>query len=191
MTVKVDLLPSERKRPKVFDGLTLILLLLLIPIGVLLYLHGQKLEGDIKAREKKIEELKKDIEQYNSLKLKIDQYKQSTQTIQQQVQLLKSLRDNARNYSVLLEEAKKIIPKNVWISNMDVSNNAIKYTCTALVGPKDGLETAALFIRNVTDSPTFSNPVISAIAKSEKSGFTTYSFTMSASYVLPGGGGSQ
>lgn len=193
MTVKVDLLPSERKRPKLFDGLTVVLLLLLIGVVGGLIWYSKQLDGEIKDRQDKIAALQKEIEQLAPLKLKIDQYKQLTQSIKQQVQLLKSLRDDPRNYSLLLDEVKKIIPKNVWINNLDISPSAktLKCDCKALAATKDGLETVALYMRNVSSSPTFTNPVVSAITRGEDAGYVVYTFNMTMNYVLPGGGGAQ
>ena len=111
MTVKVDLLPSERKRPKLLDGLTVFLLILLIAVAGGLVWFKLDLDKQIEAKKQTIEQLQKEIEQLAPLKLKIDQYKQLTQSIKQQVALLKSLRDDPRNYSDLLTEVKKIIPK--------------------------------------------------------------------------------
>lgn len=193
MTVKVDLLPSERKRPKLFDGLTVVLLLLLIGVVGGLIWYSKQLDGEIKDRQDKIAALQKEIEQLAPLKLKIDQYKQLTQSIKQQVQLLKSLRDDPRNYSLLIDEVKKIIPKNVWIGNLDISpsSKTIKCDCKALAATKDGLETVALFMRNISSCPTFANPVVSAISRGENAGYVIYSFNMTLNYVLPGGGGAQ
>jgi Tfp pilus assembly protein PilN len=193
MTVKVDLLPSERKRPKVFDGLTVVLILLLIAVVGGLVWYSKQLDGEIQDRKDKIAALQKEIEQLAPLKLKIDQYKQLTQSIKQQVQLLKSLRDDPRNYSLLIDEVKKIIPKNVWIGNLDISPSAktFKCNCTALAVEKDGLETVALFMRNVSNSPTFSNPTVTSVSRKKEDNFIVYSFSMQGNYVLPGGGGAQ
>lgn len=194
MTVKVDLLPSERKKPKAFDALTAVFLLMLVGCVVGLWYYGTMLDGKIQEKKDKIAGLQKEIEQLAPLKLKIDQYKQLTQSIKQQVLLLKSLRDDPKNYSLLIEEVKKIIPKNVWIASLDIApaTKTIKCECKALVGVKDGLETVALFMRNITDSPTFDNPVVSAITRSkEKGNYTLYGFSMTANYILPGGGGTK
>jgi len=193
LTVKVDLLPSERKRPKLIDGLTIILVLLFIGVIGVLFWYGTQLNAQIQQRKDQIAALQKEIEQLAPLKLKIDQYKQLTQSIKQQVQLLKSLRDDPRNYSLLIEEIKKVIPKNVWIGNLDISpaSKTFKCDCKALVGPKDGLSTVALFMRNITYPPTFYYPVVSSISKSVEKEYVIYSFSMTANYVLPGGGGAQ
>ena len=194
MTVKVDLLPSERKKPKAFDALTAVLILLLGGCVVSLWYYGTILDGKIQEKKDAIATLQKEIEQLAPLKLKIDQYKQLTQSIKQQVQLLKSLRDDPKNYSLLIEEVKKVIPKNVWISSLDIApaTKSIKCDCKALAGAKDGLETVALFMRNITDSPTFDNPVVSAIARTkEKDSYIIYGFNITANYTLPGGGGTK
>ncbi len=194
MTVKVDLLPSERKRPKLLDGLTVFLLILLIAVAGGLVWFKLDLDKQIEAKKQTIEQLQKEIEQLAPLKLKIDQYKQLTQSIKQQVALLKSLRDDPRNYSDLLTEVKKIIPKNVWVESVDIqpSGKSIKFTCKAIAGTKDGLAIVALFMRNIMDSPSFDAPAVSGISRSEdKRGFVVYNFSMGATYALLEGGGKK
>ncbi|MEQ8188340.1 MAG: PilN domain-containing protein [Candidatus Eremiobacterota bacterium] len=194
MTVKVDLLPSERKRPKLIDGVTIFLIFVLLAVGGGLFYYKVTLDNQIAEKKAKIEELQKEIEQLAPLKLKIDQYKQLTQSIKQQVELLKSLRDDPKNYSTLLGEVTKIIPKNVWIENLEIQPGSknVKCTCKAVAGNKDGLAIVALFMRNIIDSPTFSNPVVSGISRNEDSkGFILYNFNMTANYVIAGGGGTK
>ena len=106
MTVKVDLLPSERKRPKLFDVVTIFLIILTVVVALGCYYWGTTLDKKILEKKETIAALQKEIEQLAPLKLKIDQYKQLTQSIKQQVQLLKSLRDDPRNYSNLIDEIK-------------------------------------------------------------------------------------
>jgi Tfp pilus assembly protein PilN len=193
LTVKVDLLPSERKRPKLFDGITIMLVFLLICLGGVLFYFKTVLDGQIADKKKQIETLQKDIEQLAPLKLKIDQYKQLTQSIKQQVALLKSLRDDPKNYSTLLGEVTKVIPKNVWIDSLDIqpAGKTVKFPCKAVAGTKDGLAIVSLFMRNIIASPTFSNPVVSAVMRAEDKGFIVYTFSMSANYVITGGGGNK
>lgn len=194
MTVKVDLLPSERKRPKLIDGLTIFLVFLLIAVGGGLFYYKLQLDNQIAEKKAKIEDLQKEIEQLAPLKLKIDQYKQLTQSIKQQVELLKSLRDDPKNYSTLLGEVTTIIPKNVWIESLDLQpgGKTMKCACKAVAGNKDGLAIVALFMRNIIDSPTFDNPVVSGITRHEdRAGFVVYSFSMTANFVIAGGGGKK
>jgi Tfp pilus assembly protein PilN len=188
----VDLLPSERKRPKLFDFVTVFLIFLTIVVALGCYYWGTTLDKKIVEKKDTIAALQKEIEQLAPLKLKIDQYKQLTQSIKQQVQLLKSLRDDPKNYSNLIDEIKSIIPKNVWIGNLDINPGSKQFRCAckALVTPnKDGLETVALFMRNVSSAPIFSNPQIGGITRENLEDYVVYSFEMTANYVLPGGGG--
>ncbi len=194
MTVKVDLLPSERKRPKLFDFVTIFLLVLTVVVVLGCLYWGTILDKQIEEKKETIAALQKEIEQLAPLKLKIDQYKQLTQSIKQQVQLLKSLRDDPKNYSTLIDEIKSVIPKNVWINNLDItpSSKQFRCSCRALVIPdKDGLETVALFMRNISNAPTFSNPQVNAVGREKSTDYIIYTFEMTANYVLPGGGGTQ
>jgi hypothetical protein len=89
MNVKVDLLPSERERPRLITPVTIFLVLLLfVLIGNLSY-YSARLDSVIHEKKARIEELQKEIEQMAPLKLKIDQYKEETKKLKEEIKKLK------------------------------------------------------------------------------------------------------
>jgi|GEM_PF-2079982 len=188
MTVKVDLLPVERKKPKLIDAFTIILLILFIAAAVGMWAYGKVvLDHKIAGLKKEQAEIKREIENLAPVKQEIERLRQTAQNIRQQIQLLRDLKRNPSDFSRLIEEIKKILPKNVWLSSLNFDSGAktVKFDATVLgTSSMQPLETIGILMRNLRSNPAFANPVVGGAVREDRGGYITYKFSLTANYNL-------
>ena len=179
MTIKVDLLPTERKR-FTFDPMMGFLLVIIILCTVGFVIYGAQLQKGIedqKAEVAKVEAKIKDIE--NSLP-QIDDLRADIAKIKGEIKVVESLKYDPVRYGNLLTEVGKVLPENVWLNSMAIEpgTTSITFTGTAAqMGGKQPLATVALLMENFQGSKMFTEATLSSTSQSQVAGAGTNAFT--------------
>jgi Tfp pilus assembly protein PilN len=184
MTIKVDLLPTERRRLG-FDPLIGFLILVIAIFTVGFWLMSARLDGDIRSKKALIADVENKIKDLESKLPIIDELKKKNAELEAQIQTIKSLVYDPLRYSNLLDELALIMPKNIWLSSLSIEpgNNTITFNGT-VVGLKDGrpLTSLAMLIRNFQSSRYFKDASLSSASQTNLEGVIGYSFQIETRY---------
>jgi len=188
MAIKVDLLPTERKRFG-FDPVIAILIVLIALAVVVFYYFGVKLEKDIADKRAQITKVDQDIVSLQSQLPIIEKLKKENQELENQINTVKSLRYDPIRYSNLLDEVSSLLPKNMWLSSLSIepgqSKVSMSGTAAAMPGIKP-LESISGFMKSVQRSKYFKDASLSSTSKGTVTingvTYTSYSFGIDMTY---------
>ena len=138
MAMKLDLLPTERKKFG-FDIVIALMFVLIAISGIGFYLYGNKLKEDAEAKklevagiQKKIEDEKKDLGDIDSLRAKL-------KDLQANIDTVKTLKLDPVRYSNLLDELSSLLPNNMWVSNIAIDTQKNTLTLTGVAAEQPGV----------------------------------------------------
>jgi Tfp pilus assembly protein PilN len=188
MAIKVDLLPTERKRFG-FDPVIAILIVLIALAVVVFYYFGVKLEKDIADKRAQITKVDQDIVSLQSQLPIIEKLKKENQELENQINTVKSLRYDPIRYSNLLDEVSSLLPNNMWLSSLSIepgqSKVSMSGTAAAMPGIKP-LESISGFMKSVQRSKYFKDASLSSTSKGTVTingvTYTSYSFGIDMTY---------
>jgi len=169
MTIKVDLLPTERKKFG-FDVVWAFLFLLVALCIVAFYFFGVDLENKIKkydeligVQEKQIQEIKSQLPQIQDLKAK-------NQELERQIEMVKMLRYDPIRYGNLLDEISLLIPESMWINSLNIEPGTQSVTMSGTAAQLPGtypLTTIANFMKELQKSRYFRDASLSNTSRTE------------------------
>lgn len=188
MAIKVDLLPTERKKFG-FDPVIAILIVLIALAVVVFYYFGVKLEKDIADKRARITRVDQDIVSLQSQLPIIEKLKKENQELENQINTVKSLRYDPIRYSNLLDEISSLLPNNMWLSSLSIEPGQSKVmmsgTAAAMPGIKP-LESISGFMKSVQRSKYFRDASLSSTNKGSVTvkgvTYTSYSFGIDMTY---------
>ena len=103
MTIKVDLLPTERRGFRL-DPMVIVLFMLVVLSTVGFAFYGQNLTQQIEAEKKKIEVVKAEIKQNEASRPIIEERRKRLRKLDEQIQIIKNLVHDPQRYGTLLQE---------------------------------------------------------------------------------------
>lgn len=179
MTIKVDLLPTERKR-FTFDPMMGFLLVIIILCTVGFVLYGSKLQSDIDTEKKTVAEIEDQIKQIEQNLPVIEDLKAQIAKLEEEIRVIESLVYDPVRYGNLLTEVGRVLPENVWLSTLAIEPGTQSVTMNgtaAQMGGRQPLATIAALMGNIDQSPFFADASLSStsqttIAPSNLVGFT-------------------
>jgi len=188
MAIKVDLLPTERKKFG-FDPVIAILIVLIALAVVVFYYFGVKLEKDIADKRAHITRVDQDIVSLQSQLPIIEKLKKENHELENQINTVKSLRYDPIRYSNLLDEISSLLPNNMWLSSLSIEPGQSKVmmsgTAAAMPGIKP-LESISGFMKSVQRSKYFKDASLSSTNKGSVTvkgvTYTSYSFGIDMTY---------
>lgn len=188
MAIKVDLLPTERKKFG-FDPVIAILIVLIALAVVVFYYFGVKLEKDIADKRAHITRVDQDIVSLQSQLPIIEKLKKENHELENQINTVKSLRYDPIRYSNLLDEISSLLPNNIWLSSLSIEPGQSKVmmsgTAAAMPGIKP-LESISGFMKSVQRSKYFKDASLSSTNKGSVTvkgvTYTSYSFGIDMTY---------
>lgn len=185
MTIKVNLLPTERKR-FTFDPMIAILFVLVCLCLVGFVVFGIQLQEKIDASRAKVAGVEDEIKKIEQSLPVIDDLKTQISKLEDEIKVVKSLKYDPVRYGNLLTEVGRILPDNVWITNLAVEPSTATVTMSGVaahVGNHAPLETIATLIKHMDDSQIFTESSLSSTSqtKSGNSG-VGFSFQIEAHY---------
>ena len=119
MTIKVNLLPTERKRVT-FDPLLAFLVVVVILCTVGFVLYGSMLQGEIESKEAEIAKREGEIKQIEQSLPVIDDLKSQIAKLEDEIRVIEGLVYDPVRYGNLLTEVGRVLPTNVYVNSLTV-----------------------------------------------------------------------
>lgn len=185
MTIKVNLLPTERKRIT-FDPLLgfLMVVVFLCTVGFVLY--GSMLQSDIEKKEEEISNTEHEIKQIEQSLPVIDDLKSQIAKLEDEIRVIESLVYDPVRYGNLLAEVSRVLPDNVYLSSLTVepSTTSVMISGTAKnTGNAAPLASIAGLMKRISDSSILKDASLASTAQTgnEDEGFG-FNFSIEAHY---------
>ena len=188
MAIKVDLLPTERKKFG-FDPVIAILIVLIAASVVVFYYVGVKFEADIQAKKDEIGKIEANIQDIKHKLPKIKELKKENEDLEKQINTVKSLRYDPIRYSNLLDEISFLLPKNMWVASITIEPGQTKVSISGTAAALPVIrpvESIGGFMKNVQKSRYFRGASLSSTSRGKTSiagtSYTSYSFGIDMTY---------
>jgi hypothetical protein len=164
MTIKVDLLPTE-KRGFQIDPLVIVLFVFVVATSGAFYYYGQTLEQQIKKIDEQRVGVEAEIKQCETAKKAIEKEREKLAKLEQQFQLVKSLMHDPLKYANLMSEVGSLLPDSVYIDNLNIDPgpNTISFAGTASGALP--LSIVAATMKNFNESAYFDGTVLQSCSR--------------------------
>lgn len=186
MTIKVDLLPTEKKSFGI-DPAMIVMFLLIIGAAAMMLLYSQNLSNKIEAEEKRIEEITQEINQIKTKLPRVEEMKNRIVSLKREIKMIKSLVHDPLRYANLLQEVAILLPENVFLENLAIDPRSRQVTISGTAAEVAGrlpLATVAQLMRNFNDSEYFTNSTLSATSETtiDPGDTRAFSFSLAINY---------
>lgn len=184
--IRINLLPPEyeaaqaKKEQRILlssvGGLSVVLLLLFWGIQV----------RRVNALEKKVAETEANLREFQAIVSQIEQIEADKQRLAAKRDVIRNLNRSRLIYPVFFEDLLPVIPSDVWITNVQVTEQGtqMRISMNSFAHSNFALAT---WLTNLQQSPHFSNVDLGPISYSSNEQFgTTLSFTLSCVYQHKG-----
>lgn len=176
MTIKVDLLPTE-KRGFQIDPLVIVLFVFVVATSGAFYYYGQTLEQQIKKIDEERVGVEAEIKQCETAKKAIEKEREKLAKLEQQFQLVKSLMHDPLKYANLMSEVGSLLPDSVFIDNLNIDPgpNTISFAGTAAGALP--LSIVAATMKNFNESAYFDGTTLQSCSRKSE-GLDVFTFAM-------------
>ncbi len=188
MTIKVDLLPTEKKSFGI-DPAMIVMFMLIIGAAVAMLLYSQSLDTKIENKKAEIEKVNQEIKQIETQLPLIEETKTRIASLKREIKMIKSLVHDPLRYANLLQEVAILLPENVWLKDLSIDprSNTVKFSGSAaeVVGERKPLATIADLMRNFNDSEYFTNSTLASTTETggvENGEPSVFDFSLTISY---------
>lgn len=167
MTIKVDLLPTEKKSFGV-DPAMIVMFLLIIGSIAMMLLYSERLNSRIAQEETRIEEIEQEIKVLETKLPRVQEMKNRVQSLKQEIKMIRSLVHDPLRYANLLQEVAILLPENVFLGNLTINPQGQKISISGSAAEVAGrlpLATVAQLMRNFNDSAYFRSSTLSSTAE--------------------------
>lgn len=186
MTIKVDLLPTEKKSFGI-DPAMIVMFLLIIGAAALMLLYSQRLNTAIENEEARIEQINQEIKQIETKLPRVEEMKNRIQSLKREIKMIKSLVHDPLRYANLLQEVAILLPENVFLDNLSIDPRARQVSISGSAAEVAGrlpLATIAQLMRNFNDSAYFRSSTLSSTSETtiEPGDTRAFTFSLTISY---------
>lgn len=184
MTIKVNLLPTERKR-FTFDPLLGFLMVIVILCSVGFVLYGSQLQKNIEAKKGEVSKVENDIKQIEQSLPVIDDLKTQIAKLENDIKVIQSLASDPVRYANLLAEVGQVLPENVWLSSLAVepSTTSVTISGTAVqVGTRAPLATISALMAKMGESRIFADASLASTSQTKSEQGVGFQFQIEARY---------
>lgn len=181
MTIKVDLLPTEKKSFGI-DPAMIVMFLLIIGAAAAMLLYSQSLNTKIEAENARIEQINQEIKQIETKLPRVEEMKNRIVSLKREIKMIKSLVHDPLRYANLLQEVAILLPENVFLDSLSIDPRArqVKMSGSAAeVAGRLPLATVAQLMRNFNDSAYFRSSTLSSTTEATIEPDDTRAFTFS------------
>jgi len=164
MTIKVDLLPTERKKFG-FDPVIGFLLLIIVIFTIGFWVYGTSLVKKIETKKQEIAEVDNKIKELEKKLPVIEQLRTKNRELEQQINTIKNLVFDPIRYGNLLEEVSLILPKNVWLSTLSIEPSTTSVTMNGTAVAMENqkpLESIGRLMKNLQKSRFYRDAALSS-----------------------------
>ncbi len=178
MTIKVDLLPTE-KRGFQIDPLVIVLFVFVVATSGAFYYYGQTLEQQIKRIDDERVQVEGEIKQCETAKKAIEKEREKLAKLDQQFQLVKSLMHDPLKYANLMSEVGALLPDTVYVDNLNIEPGGNMITFSGTASGALPLSIIAATMKNINESAYFDGTVLqNATRKTEGADVFTFGMTI-------------
>jgi Tfp pilus assembly protein PilN len=183
-TIKVDLLPTEKKRFGI-DPVMIFLVLIIIIFSVGFFVYGKTLEGQIAKKEEDVKKIDVEIQEIKQKLPGIQKMKDENAKLEAQIQTIKGLKNDPVRYANLLWELTEILPDNTWVTSISIDPNAQDVSISGSAveeANKRPLETIAELMRNFQNSRYYRDATLGATSENSTPEGVAFSFSIDSHY---------
>ena len=177
MTIKVDLLPTE-KRGFQIDPLVIVLFVFVVATSGAFYYYGQTLEQQIKKIDEQRVGVEAEIKQCETAKKAIEKEREKLAKLEQQFQLVKSLMHDPLKYANLMSEVGALLPDSVYIDNLNIDPGPNNISFAGTAAGALPLSIVAATMKNFNESAYFDGTVLQSCARKGANNEDIFSFSM-------------
>ena len=186
MTIKVDLLPTEKKQFGI-DPAMILMFMLIIGSAVAMLLYSNSLTSQIEGQKAEIEKINQDIKQIETQLPLIEETKNRIASLKREIKMIKSLVHDPLRYANLLQEIAILLPENVWLADLSIDPRSSKVSFSGsaaeVVGERKPLATIADLMRNFNDSEYFTNSTLASTSETASAGQpSVFGFKLTITY---------
>lgn len=184
MTIKVNLLPTERKR-FTFDPLVAVLFVLVCAALVGCIMYGSKLQSEVDKGTSEIARLNDEIKKTEQSLPVIDEIKSQIAKLKGEIKVITSLKYDPVRYANLLSEVGKVLPENVWLTSLSVEPSTNSVTMSGVAAHRPGkapLATIAEFMQKMDQSAIFTESSLSSTSQTQINSGIGFTFQIEAHY---------
>lgn len=184
MTIKVDLLPTEKKSFGI-DPAMIVMFLLIVGAAAAMMLYSQSLKTKIEAEEQKIEAINAEIKQIETKLPRVEEMKNRIVSLKREIKMIKSLVHDPLRYANLLQEVAILLPENVYLKNLSIDPRARSVKFDGEAAEVDGrlpLATIAQMMRNFNESAYFRSSTLASTSEVNNNGIRGFSFSLTITY---------
>ncbi|MCD4782273.1 MAG: hypothetical protein K8T10_00430 [Candidatus Eremiobacteraeota bacterium] len=133
MTIKVDLLDRPGRRMG-FDPIIIFLVLIIIVFVVFFIFWGKRYDDMVQTKRTEIQEIDTKIRDLEAKIPDIQRYEKENRELEAQINAIKQLVYDPIRYRNLLDDIALIMPKNIFISNMNIEpgNRSLSFSGIAV-----------------------------------------------------------
>jgi len=177
MTIKVDLLPTE-KRGFQIDPLVIVLFVFVVATSGAFYYYGQTLEQQIKKIDEQRVGVEAEIKQCETAKKAIEKEREKLAKLEQQFQLVKSLMHDPLKYANLMSEVGSLLPDSVYIDNLNIDPGPNNISFSGTASGALPLSIVAATMKNFNESAYFDGTILQSCTRKGKDTEDTFTFAM-------------
>lgn len=184
MTIKVDLLPTEKKSFGI-DPAMIVMFLLIVGAAAAMMLYSQSLKSKIEAEEQRIEAINAEIKQIETKLPRVEEMKNRIVSLKREIKMIKSLVHDPLRYANLLQEVAILLPENVYLSSLSIDPRARVVKFDGEAAEVDGrlpLATVAQMMRNFNESAYFRSSTLSSTTEVKKDELRAFKFGLTINY---------
>ena len=164
MTIKVDLLPTE-KRGFQIDPLVIVLVVFVVATSGAFYYYGQTLEQQIKKIDDDRVVVEGEIKQCETAKKAIEKEREKLAKLERQFQLVKSLMHDPLKYANLMSEVGALLPDTVYIDNLNIEPGANNISFNGTATGALPLSIIAATMKNLNESAYFDGTTLQTASR--------------------------
>jgi Tfp pilus assembly protein PilN len=185
MTIKVDLLPTERKKFG-FDPVIGFLLLIIIIFVIGFVVYGTSLEKKIELKKQEIAEVDYKIKELEKKLPVIESLRSKNRELEQQINTIKSLVYDPIRYANLLDEVSLVLPRNIWVSTISIepATSSVTFNGTSVaMQNQQPLESIGRLMKNLQKSRYFYDATLSSTSQTRVAdAYMGYTFQIETHY---------
>jgi type IV pilus assembly protein PilN len=138
------------------------------------------LENKIKKKNADIAVAQKEVNELQQVIKEVEEFKRRRDELTRKVQIITDLKNNQRGPVQIMDEVSRALPELLWLTNMDVTPNAINFRGTAM-----NMSAVANFIENLDRVEPFREPILQDTSRARAAGAYDFRLTLGYSFTKP------
>lgn len=184
MTIKVDLLPTEKKRFSI-DSVWIVLVLAAVLCTLVFCAYSRSLTAAIQSGEDDVHRVDADISALKDKLPNLARIKAENEKLAQQIKFVNNLKSDPIRYANLMWEISNLLPDNLWVTsiNIEPGTQTVSMQGTSLdYRGKDALKSIAQTMQAFQNSRYFKDALLSSTTMGTYDGVTSFSFSFECHY---------